>query len=77
MSAMRDLKMVTVGSQRQNVSDVSGNFQLPTISASSNREAERRRKEQMIVANDFRLHFAALKLNPFFEIKRKIWAQFN
>ena len=27
MSAMRDLKIVTVGSQRQNVSDVSGNSQ--------------------------------------------------
>ena len=49
------LKMVTVGSQRQNVSDVSGSFQLPTIDASSNREAERRRKEQMIAADDYRL----------------------
>ena len=72
MSAIRDLKMVTVGSQRQNVSDVSGNFQLSTIYASSNREAERRRKEQMIAANDYRLHFAALKLNQLFETKRKI-----
>ena len=66
MSAIRDLKMVTVGSQRQNVSDVSGNFQLPTIYASSNREAERRRKEQMIAANDYRLRFTALKLNQLF-----------
>ena len=55
MSAIRDLKMVTVGLQRQNVSDVSGNFKLPTIYASSNREAERRRKEQTIDANDYRL----------------------
>ena len=49
--AAAGLKMVTIDSQRQNVSDVSGNFQLPTIYASSNREAERRRKEQMIAAN--------------------------
>ena len=52
MLAIGDLKMVTVGSQRQNVSDVSGNFQLPTIYASSNREAERCRKEQTMAAND-------------------------
>ena len=68
--AIRDLKMVTVGSQRQNVSDVSGNFQLPKIYALSNREAERRRKEQTIVANDYRLpHLNSIN---FFEIKRKI-----
>ena len=66
MSAIRDLKMVTVGSQRQNVSDVSGNFQLPTIYASSNREAERRRKEQTIAANDYRNSI------NFFLIKSKI-----
>ena len=63
MSAIGDLKMVTVGSQRQNVSYVSGNFQLPTIYASSNREAERCRKE--------RLSFAALKPNQLFAIKVK------
>ena len=40
---------------KTNVSDVSDSFQLPTIDASSNREAERRRKEQMIAADDFRL----------------------
>ena len=59
--------MVTVGSQRQRFRCF-GQLSTPEKS-----DAEKRRqKEQTIAANDYRLHFAALKLNQLFEIKRKI-----